>query len=304
MGSDPLQKAQRILQRNIDAGVVVLYYHGLPEDWACDSVVEQMQYFQTCLYHHKGITPSSAHWDIDEYCIPPTVLQTDGLHGEAHHQQGMGLFGPPFNGRDSQAPTITSSDWSSFSQFVRKDLLWQQSRYARPVSIGDTMAAIDRYYMEQDCANAWCFYMFLSRIVHLKDGNANRRMQIGLDFRRIEPNETNLWHKSIMNTKYAHVAGIHVAGSCLSEAMNNKATPEQQMSLYHTDAAKEECNPNRFEPFVYGGMRHFFDLLSDRLFGDGGLADPEWNVDTYIRLYAHTVGRQLNRSGWDFEKID
>jgi hypothetical protein len=59
--SDRLKRAQRILKKYIENGVVVLAYNGYP--WDCDTDVGKMQFYQSCLYHHKGITKYSATWD-------------------------------------------------------------------------------------------------------------------------------------------------------------------------------------------------------------------------------------------------
>lgn len=289
--SDRLRKAQQILHKYIENGVVVLAYNGLPGHWDCNIQVEKLQFYQSCLYYHKGITKYSATWDIDEFWIPPKELHVDGRHYHPHVKLGVGEVKPAKQVNESTI--INASHWSTFHRFVQDDLLWQESEYAKSVSIGDTMMAIDRYYIENNCADSWCFHLFPSNMVHLKDTQAQRTKEIGRDFDRLEPKENNIWHKSIVNTKYAHMAGFHKAGSCLFESMNASLPVKSQMSLYHHFAAKRECHPSRFKAEVYGSMHHFYCLLKQRKSED---ADKNWPVNSYVRSFASTVGRQLNRS--------
>jgi hypothetical protein len=293
-----VKKAQQILQKYIDNGVVVLAYNGLPRHWDCDTDIDKLQFYQTCLYHHKGITKYSASWDIDEFWVPPKELHMDGNHDHSHVKLGVGKAKSkpakhkPVN--KNKSITINASHWSTFPHLVQDDVLWQESKYAKSISIGDTMTAIDQYYIENNCADSWCFHLFPSNIVLLKDAKAKRTKQIGLDFHRLEPKESNDWQKSIVNTKYAHMAGHHLGGACLFESMDASLPVKSQMRLYHSFAAKRGCQPSRFKAHVYGSMHHFFALLSER---GRERADKKWTVSSYVRFYASTVGRQLKRSG-------
>jgi hypothetical protein len=227
---------------------------------------------------------------IDEFWIPPKFLHIDGRHDYSYEKLGVGQVKPAkaFN----NSSTINASHWSTFPRWVRDDPLWKESKYAKSVSIGDTMTAVDQHYIENNCADSWCFHMFPSLTVYLNDTQAERTKRIGQDFDRREPHEDNNWHKSIVNTKYAHMAGFHFAGDCLFESMNASLPVKSQTSLYHGFATKTECNPNRFKAKVYGSMHHFFTLLGLR----GQESDKNWTVDDYVRSYASTVGRQLDRS--------
>jgi hypothetical protein len=215
----------------------------------------------------------------------------DGRHDYAYEKFGVGQV-KPAKAVNNSSSTINASHWSTFPHMAQDDPLWQESKYAKSVSIGDTMTAIDQHYVVNNCANSWCFHMFPSVHVHLKDTQAKRTKQIGQDFDCQDPHENDIWHKSIVNTKYAHMAGIHVAGDCLFESMNASLPVASQTSLYHVFAAKSECNPNKFHGQVYGSMHHFYNLLNFRW----GADHENCTVDDYVMSYASTVEQQLDQS--------
>lgn len=258
----------------------------------CDVDIDKLQFYQTCLYYHKGITKYSATWDINEFWISPKILHMDGRHDYTYEKLGVGQVKPAkaVNG----ISTINASHRSTFPHMARDDPLWKGSKYAKSVSIGDTMTAIDQHYIKNNCADSWCcFHMFPSFLVELKDTQVKRTKRIGHDFDRRQTQESNAWQKSIANTKYAHMAGFHFAADCLFESMNASLPVTSRTSLFHAFAAKSECNPNRFHAQGYGSMHHFLELLSSR----GLDTDKNWTVDEYVKSYASTVERQLHQSG-------
>jgi hypothetical protein len=166
-------------------------FTGLPDDLNCDSDLDELLFFQACLYYHKGITKYSASWDIDQLWMPPRKLHIDGRRGYAHckhhdyveEQSTESLVRNP-----NSSDTMNSSDWSTFPAFVRDDGLWQESPYAKSVSIADTMKAI-----EHQCANSWCFHFPPSRM-------KSYTKRIGKDFLWRESDYSIAWQKSVVST--------------------------------------------------------------------------------------------------------
>jgi hypothetical protein len=80
--------------------------------------------------------------------MPPSKLHIDGRHGYAHtkipndfvEEESAGSHYP-------HSKTMNSSSWTPFPIFVRYDPIWQESQYAKSVSIADTMQVIDKYYI-------------------------------------------------------------------------------------------------------------------------------------------------------------
>lgn len=285
--------ASRLLRKYIDAGVVALAYYSVRDEWGCNTDVNKLQFFQTCLFYHKGIAKYSATWDLDEYWTPPKKLHMDGLHNHPYHQVWKGDFEPKHKAIN-KSNIIYKSKWSMFPSFVRTDRLWQLSNYSKSVSVADTLKAIDQFYLNSlHCPNMWCFHLFSNRYVHLKHPTEKRTNFVGQDFYLIEP-DVNSWmvEKHVANTKYAHLASFHSSGSCLFQSINASLPVASQMKLYHLVADRDECIPTRFKGEVYGFMNHFSSLFQNR---DGPL-NASWSVSSYVESFASTVELQMRRN--------
>ncbi len=308
-----LNQTLKLLRRYIEEGFVEVAPYDTP--FTCNQVhgtqMEQMQFYQPCLYHYKGLAKYVATWDMDEYWTPPDSLHIDGRHNYTYFQMGSGdnkvaVVLSPKNETDAMKSDWiqNASSWSSFPRLVQNDPLWQQSRYAQSVSITDTLDAIDRYYLEHGCASSFCFHMFPSRVVFVRNSTINddgsqRTTRIGQDFELRKVDYDNTWQKSIVNTNYAHMAGIHMAGSCLFpkslDIANISSTTYNRD--FHPYSNNEACSPRRFEHHVYGSIHHFVDLLTPFPRWPMG-SEPNDNVtqpDEYVSLYATTVELQLDR---------
>jgi hypothetical protein len=268
--SSEMKVVQKLLASFIHDGYVVLAHYGLPQ-FGCDADFMKMQFYNTCLYHNKGISKYSMSWDPDEYWIPPVALENQPVRGN-----------------------ISSSPETSFLRGVTSDTTWQYSNYSKSLSIGDTLAAIDNHYEKHGCADDWCFHRFPSYFSHESDAlwekKEKRTNVVGDDFRNREPNVNNDYDKSVANTKVAHSAGYHLAASCLFDP----ATADKP-EAYRSDAIKDKCRDvQRMDPSIFGSMHHFFTLLTPR----GRHQNESMTVnDEYVTLFSKTVKDQLDSKG-------
>jgi hypothetical protein len=124
---------------------------------------------------------------------------------------------------------------------------------------------------------------------------SQRTKRIGRDFELRKVAYDNIWQKSIVNTNYAHMSGIHVAGSCLFQKSLDIANIPSTMQdrYFHPYSELEACSPKRFEHHVYGSIHHFFDLLAPSRWSES--SDNNTEPDEYVSLFATTVDLQLDR---------
>jgi hypothetical protein len=269
--SSEMKVVQKLLASFIHDGSVVLAHYGLPQ-FGCNPDFMKMQFYNTCLYHNKGISKYSMSWDLDEYWIPPAMLENQPVQGN-----------------------ISSSPETSFLRGVTSDTTWQRSNYSKSLSIGDTLTAIDNHYEKHGCADDWCFHRFPSYNVHVLDAmwvrDDKRTNIVGDDFRKRDRKVDNVYDKSVANTKVAHSAGYHLAASCLFDpAVADK--PE----AYVPDTIKGKCRDvQKMDPSIFGSMHHFYTLAT----GPRGSRQNESMTvnDEYVTLFSKTIKDQLDSKG-------
>jgi hypothetical protein len=272
--SSEIEAVQKLLAFFIHDGSVVLAHYGLPQ-FGCDADFMKMQFYNTCLYHNKGISKYSMTWDLDEYWTPPAALENQPVRGH----------------------NMWSSPETSFLQGVTSDTTWQRSNYSNSPSIGETLVAIDNHYEKHGCAaEEWCFHRFPSYNAYKSDEMWKRTEDeqtnvVGDDFRNRDPKVNNDYDKSVANTKVAQSAGYHLAASCLFDS-----AAADKPEAYLRDAIKDECrNVQRMDPNIFGSMHHFFTLISK---SRGKHHNESMTVsDEYVTLFSKTVKHQLDSKG-------
>ena len=291
MDSDDLNRTAAVLRPYIDEGFVVLQATGLKTFFNCDPIYNQLHFNHQCLYHFKGLAKYSAMWDLDEYWLPPgrSKKSVDNEKVTHDHVGFSGRFPMPITTRienpaDDQAsglfPVVRSAP---LSDRVTSDPLWQNSNYSLELNIQDTMLSIEKYYNDIGCGQRWCFHLLPSYTVYIKKEGGARTGRIGNDFYKRQKNASLIWQKSIVQTRYAMMGGIHLVGSC--------QYPDDPG--YYDYAAEPECLPLRWVSGEAGSLRHFYSVV---VYRDADFLESDVIEDEYLSMYSQTVSMQLDRN--------
>lgn len=288
LGSNLIEKAQSVLSPFLQQGTVVLAGMGLGSepDLSCEINIEKIHFYNSCLYHSKGLVKYMGIWDIDEYWLPPLTTEEWLLPGKDL--------------------TVRMSDAiKSLNRRLGQDY-WTNSYYSKVPSILTVMESIQAYQSLNHCGEDWCFHAFPSKTAFrrriqnengkdvLVDGNS-RTFTIHGDFERREEEVDSEWSKSVTRTKNAHIAGIHMSGSC--------RWPSRSLDLfinwwdvtwndepYYDARYLEQCRNLRIEGF--GLIHHFYSLNRVRPY-DISDYNEELPIDEYAENFSPTVKKQL-----------
>ncbi len=286
LGSDVIQKAKSVLSPFLQQGTVVLAGMGLGSDLSCEINIEKNHFYNSCLYHSKGLAKYMGIWDIDEYWLPPLTTEEWLLPGK------------DLTGRMPDAI-------ESLNRRLGQDY-WTNSYYSKVPSILTVMESIQAYQSLNHCGEDWCFHAFPSKTAFrrriqnengkdvLVDGNS-RTFTIHGDFERRDEEVDSEWSKSVTVTKNAHIAGIHMSGSCRWPSRSpdlfiNWWDVTWNDEPYYDARYLEQCRNLRIEGF--GLIHHFYSLNRMRPY-DISDYNEELPIDEYAENFSPTVQRQL-----------
>jgi len=287
LGSDIIHHAQSVLSPFVQQGTVVLAGMGLGSDLSCEVDIEKTHFYNSCLYHSKGLAKYMGIWDVDEYWLPPLTTKEWLLPDKS-----------TMNGRMPDAI-------ASLNHRFGRDL-WQESYYSKVPSILTVMESIQAYHDLNNCGEDWCFHAFPSMTAYrrritienetdvLVDGK-RRTYTIHGDFERRDKEHDLGWSKSVTRTKNAQVAGIHLSGSCRWPSRSpdlfvNHWDVEWSDEAYGDARYLEMCRNLRIKGF--GLMHHFYSLNLMRSYDTDSYSE-ELPLDEYARYFSHTVQKQL-----------
>ena len=282
LDSHHLGRAEDALRPFIDEGFVVLQAMGLKDFFTCRSAMAQILFYQQCLYYCKGLFKYSASWDLDEYWMPPPQLE---ITGKSHFKYQVSVFDKIVEAdnntfmNNSEIKFIHHSDSLAFSRLATSDPFWNSSNYSRSISIQDVVMAVEKVYQHIGCENKWCYHTFPSFIVARME-DVNRTLRIRDDFLGRVPRKSGCWEKSVTQTQFAMMGGIHVPGSC-----KFPFDPE-----YHAFGKVEECYARTWPMGEFGRIHHYTSLFHYR---DHDVNKSDLIHDEYSVLFADTVYKQL-----------
>ena len=285
---DDLSYFKRQLQHFVDRGVVVLGVHGTIAEPTGgnnnytriidDYEILKLQFYNTCLYHAKGMTEYLAIWDVDELWMPPMdeYYQKYGRRKQTLANQttstttAMTTNTMENNNNDNQHPH-------------HNDLLWRSSPYRHVMSLPEAVRSMRGL---SGCVD-WCYQTFPSynilRAITQKHANAMRNNNhtppealggyYGFPSREIWLRYTR--QKPIIRTQYAHHASYHNAGSCRRPSVPQRGWADGFEVL--PGGNDDGHNKNRYSvdfqdcPFypepnnALGAMHHYMDLFRHEL---------------------------------------
>ncbi|CAM9490906.1 unnamed protein product [Phaeothamnion confervicola] len=138
--------------------------------------------------------------------------------------------------------------------------------------------------LETPGCDEWCYIRFPTYVARKPKEDYKRANRLGADFtlREAQPNEH--FQRSISRTKTAHMAGLHVHGSCASA----RGGPRRQ-ARYSVDGGSPGCTPRAV---TAGSVRRF--RLDD--FERVSVADPNFVPDEYARVFYGRVATALDNA--------
>jgi hypothetical protein len=258
-----LEAVRSTLSRFIEDGTVLLSFIRFDE-MGCKSDVANTLFYQTCLYHAKGVSEYVGIWDIDEFWVPP-------------------------------------SDFSLLPEEKQLDLYPQQAdsvQQQRPYKIMHAMKALEAYQAENGCHEFdWCTHTFPSFVVHLRRDLEGKHVNKTSNFsdrfdRRDMTSDKDTWKKSIAKTALTFAGGFHEFGSCQYHGdFTTYHNPQDRFIHEHGRKIPYQCRDLILDEF--GTMHHFFDLLGQRT-PDEIENYATLPVDEYMQWYARNVEEQIS----------
>jgi hypothetical protein len=277
MGSVQMAKAHDALADFVDEGRVTLAAFGLP-DLDCEVNVRKIHFYNSCLYHSKGLAKYVGIWDVDEYWVPP-LDRTEGV-------------------------IETKNQTSSSSLSLFQDDIWKQSNYSSAISVSQAMATVQEYQESANCGEEWCFHAFPSWIVYMRRDShdhipSERSGLVATDFHLREKDIDWSWSKSITRTKYANMGGLHQTGSCRF-GNSKKFLPRKAVEWNVVPYGPKEQSCRNLRQNGFGMIHHYYSLNRIRSHENKDYREEcmEGNQmtcpgDEYVERFGKTVQQQL-----------
>ena len=250
------------LSSYIQDGSVVLVPAAAPQ-MQCHTELLKVAFYNSCLYHAKGIAEYVGVWDVDEYWVPPDELLGRNDSERSRQRNSYVVETMERIKNHHRRYGCGERDWC-FHGFPSYTVHRRQTNSGKEVA-----------------------YDSRQRLVDL--------------FERRDKTSNTIWLKSIAKTKYTYSAGYHEFGSC-QRPKNATAHPWDVFNPGEDSSLREldYSNGNNETPAAqcrnlrrlgFGSMHHFKNLVTRRgtipnLRNGTNSKDDAYPRDEYIEYYA------------------
>jgi hypothetical protein len=265
-----------------------------------DYEILKLHFYNTCLYHAKGMSEYLAIWDVDELWMPPL---------ENYYQK----YG--YNARPVPSPNPTTV---TMTKKTNELLLGRDSPYRHAMSLPEAVRLLRGL---GGCVD-WCYQTFpaynIMRAITRQHANQMMRKKkkaTKMKNTTIEPSakielsgyygfpsrDTSIRQdrqKPILRTKYAHQASYHNAGSCRRPATPQRGWAHPLFSAglgdgdnydgLQYDIDFQNCPYFREPNTILGTMHHYMDLFRHE---EGNVVYPK--ADEYTKYMRPSILKQL-----------